>query len=57
MYQHGDWENMNDSVTIPTDKSAITRIKIQLELTAADSETKLDIQRERNEWREKMEQA
>ena len=57
MYQHGDWENMNDSLTIPTDKSAITRIKIQLELTAADSETKLDIQRERNEWREKMEQA
>ena len=57
MYQHGHWENKNDSVTIPTDKSAVTRIKIQLELTAADSETKLDIQRERNEWREKMEEA
>ena len=57
MYQHGDWENKNDSVTITTDKSAITRIKIQLELTAADSETKLDIQKERNEWREKMEEA
>ena len=57
MYQHGDWENKADSVTITTDKSVITRIKIQLELTAADSETKLDIQRERNEWREKMEEA
>ena len=57
MYQYGDWESKTESVTIATDKSAITRIKIRLELTAADPETKADIQRERNEWREKMEEA